>query len=60
MRTGVPASPKMPLEKGMRLEENEPYPSDPLKRNEILVKVKSVEVNPADPIFAELGGLART
>ncbi|KAH6708943.1 putative oxidoreductase [Leptodontidium sp. MPI-SDFR-AT-0119] len=55
MRAWVHTSPQLPLEKGMTLVENEPYPSDPLRPNEILVKVKSIAVNPADPTFAELG-----
>ncbi|KAJ5414818.1 hypothetical protein N7509_000152 [Penicillium cosmopolitanum] len=60
MRAWVHSSPKLPLEKGMMLVGDQPYPSNPLKPNGILVKVKSVGVNPADPTFAELGGLART
>ncbi|KUL86773.1 hypothetical protein ZTR_04814 [Talaromyces verruculosus] len=59
MRAWVHTSPKLPLETGMTLVENEPYPSNPLKPNGVLVRVKSVGVNPADPIFAELGGLVR-
>ncbi|KAG2421746.1 hypothetical protein HFD88_005722 [Aspergillus terreus] len=59
MRAWVHHSAEIPLEKGMTLVEDEPYPSDPLKPNEVLVKVKSVGVNPADPTFAELGWPAR-
>lgn len=60
IRAHVLASPKFRLEKGMRLEKKESYASNPLKLNGILVKVKSVGVNPADPTFAELGRLAKT
>ncbi|RTE68642.1 hypothetical protein BHE90_016980 [Fusarium euwallaceae] len=55
MRAWMHTSTDLPLEKGMTLVTDAPYPSNPLKANEILVKVKSVGVNPADPIFAELG-----
>jgi NADPH:quinone reductase-like Zn-dependent oxidoreductase len=59
MRAWRHTSTDLPLEKGMTLVEDEPYPSGPLKPNQVLVKVKSVGVNPADPTFAELGWLAR-
>lgn len=59
MRAWMHTSTNLPLEKGMTLVEDAPYPSNPLKSNEVLIKVKSVGVNPADPIFAELGWLAR-
>ena len=59
MRAWIHTSTKLPLEKGMTLVENEPYPPSPLKPNEVLVKVKSVGINPADPTFAELGQPAR-
>ncbi|RSM04985.1 hypothetical protein CDV31_009786 [Fusarium ambrosium] len=55
MRAWMHTSTDLPLEKGMTLVTDAPYPSNPLKANEILVKVKSVGVNPADPTFAELG-----
>ncbi|KAI8710996.1 PKS-ER domain-containing protein [Fusarium sp. LHS14.1] len=55
MRAWMHTSTDLPLEKGMTLMTEAPYPSNPLKANEVLVKVKSVGVNPADPIFAELG-----
>ncbi|KAJ0418802.1 putative oxidoreductase [Aspergillus carlsbadensis] len=59
MRAWKHTSTNQPLEKGMRLVEDEPYPSKTLQPNQVLVKVKSVGVNPADPTFAELAGLAR-
>ncbi|KAF4460876.1 zinc-binding dehydrogenase [Fusarium albosuccineum] len=59
MRAWMHTSTNLPLEKGMTLVPEAPYPSDP-KPNEVVVKVKSIGVNPADPIFSELGWLARS
>ena len=54
MRAWMHTSTDLPLDKGMTLVADVPRPSDSLKPNEILIKVKSVGVNPADPAFAEL------
>ncbi|KAF5020980.1 hypothetical protein F66182_6992 [Fusarium sp. NRRL 66182] len=60
MRAWMHTSTNLPLEKGMTLVEDAPYPTEPLKPTEVLVKVKSVGVNPADPIFSELSGPVRS
>ncbi|OJI95834.1 hypothetical protein ASPVEDRAFT_206102 [Aspergillus versicolor CBS 583.65] len=54
MRAWIHRFPKLPLEDGMELEETHPRPSECLKAEEILVQVKCVGVNPADPLFAEM------
>ncbi|KAM5342051.1 hypothetical protein ACJ41O_015082 [Fusarium nematophilum] len=59
MRAWMQTSTNLPLEKGMTLVEDAARPSAPLKPNEVLIKVKSVGINPADPTFAELGWPAR-
>ncbi|KAH7140942.1 putative oxidoreductase [Dactylonectria macrodidyma] len=59
MRAWMHTSTNLPLEKGMTLIEDAPYPSDPPKPNEVLVKVKSVGINPADHLFSELGWAAK-
>lgn len=55
MRAWMHTSTNLPLDKGMTLVEDAPYPTSPLKPSEVIVKVKSVGINPADPLFAELG-----
>ncbi|KAH7144268.1 putative oxidoreductase [Dactylonectria estremocensis] len=60
MRAWTHTSTNLPLEKGMTLVEDASYPSNPLKPNEVLVKVKSVRVNPADYLFSEMGWPARS
>lgn len=59
MRVWMYTSTNLPLEKGMTLVADAPRPSNSLKPNEILIKVKSVAVNPADPTFSELSGPIR-
>ena len=54
MRAWIHKSSDLPLEKGMELVGNHPRPSGLLKPKEILVKVKCVGINPADPLFAEM------
>ncbi|QMW34992.1 hypothetical protein G4B84_010483 [Aspergillus flavus NRRL3357] len=59
MRAWKQLSTNLPLEKGMKLVEDEPYPLSP-NPTQVLVRVKSIAVNPADPTFAELGWLVRS
>ncbi|KAL5042977.1 chaperonin 10-like protein [Aspergillus fruticulosus] len=59
MRAWIHKSPNLPLEEGMELMEKHPRPSESLKAKEILVHVKCVGVNPADPLFAEMTWPAR-
>ncbi|KAH6672634.1 putative oxidoreductase [Plectosphaerella plurivora] len=54
MRAWMHLSPKLPLEKSMTLVRDAPLPAAPLKPTQLLIKVRTVGVNPADPIFSEL------
>ncbi|KAL4758204.1 NAD(P)-dependent alcohol dehydrogenase [Aspergillus foveolatus] len=54
MRAWIHKSRNLPLEMGMELVENHPRPSESLRPNELLIRVKCVGINPADYIFAEM------
>lgn len=54
MRAWIHQSSNLPLEEGMELVEKHPRPSESLKPKEILVRVKCIGINPADPLFAEM------
>lgn len=54
MRAWIHKSRNLPLEKGMELVEEYPHPATSLKPKEILVRVKCIGINPADPLFAEM------
>ncbi|KAM0276630.1 hypothetical protein ACHAQH_006539 [Verticillium albo-atrum] len=55
MRAWIHKYSNLPLERGMVLDHSHPRPSKVLKPTEILVRVRAVGINPADPLFAEMG-----
>lgn len=58
MRGWQVASPG-PLAKNLRLREDVPYPSQPLKEHQVLVRVAFASINPADYKLPEMGLPAR-
>ncbi|PNH47093.1 hypothetical protein VD0004_g1081 [Verticillium dahliae] len=60
MRAWIHKHKNLPLERGLVLDQDHAKPPKALKPTQILVRVRAVGINPADPLFAEMTGLPGT